>query len=95
MKRRVKLAAIDETGFESRHVSTYYAKRKKQTTGNKGRKWHRFPKAGIVCDCESPMILAVVPGCGPMPDDKHFKAGLKQAASTAKIDTLLADARLR
>ena len=92
MKRRVKLAAIDGTGFESRHVSTYYAKRKQQTAGNKGRKWHRFPKAGIVCDCQSHMILAVVPGRGPMPDDKHFKPALKQAAGTAKIDTLLADA---
>ena len=27
-----------------------------------------------------------------MPDDKHFKPGLKQAVSTAKIDTLLANA---
>ncbi|MEM9186573.1 MAG: transposase [Planctomycetota bacterium] len=27
MKRKVKLTAIDGTGFESRHVSTYYAKR--------------------------------------------------------------------
>ena len=95
MKRRVKLAAIDGTGFESRHVSTYYAKRKQQTAGNKGRKRRRFPKAGIVCDCESHVILAVVPGRGPMPDDKHFKPGLKQAVGTAKIDTLLADAPLR
>ncbi len=92
MKRRVKLAAIDGTGFESRHVSVYYAKRKKQTTGNKGRKRRRFPKAGIVCDCQSHVILSVVPGRGPMPDDKHFKPALKKATGKAKIDTLLADA---
>lgn len=92
MKRKIKLAAIDGTGFESRHVSTYYAKRKQKTTGNKGRKRRRFPKTGLVCDCQSHIILAVVPGRGPMPDDKHFKPALKRAAGKAKIDTLLADA---
>lgn len=92
MRRKVKLAAIDGTGFESRHVSVYYAKRKEKTAGNKGRKRRRFPKAGIVCDCQSHLILAVVPGRGPMPDDKHFKPALQQATVQAKIDTLLADA---
>jgi transposase len=92
MKRKVKLAAIDGTGFESRHVSHYYAKRKEKTAGNKGRKRRRFPKAGIVCDCQSHVILAIAPGRGPMPDDKHFKPALKQAASQAAIGTLLADA---
>ena len=92
MKRKVKLAAIDGTGFESRHVSVYYAKRKEKTSENKGRKRRRFPKAGIVCDCQSHLILSVVPGRGPMPDDKHFKPALQQATAEAKIDTLLADA---
>ena len=92
MKRKVKLAAIDGTGFESRHVSTYYAKRKQKTAGKKGRKRHRFPKAGFVCDCQSHFILAVVPGRGPMPDDKHFQPALQRATGRTKIDTLLADA---
>ena len=92
MKRRVKLAAIDGTGFESRHVSTYYAKRCEKTGENKGRKRRRFPKAGLVCDCASHMILAVVPGVGPGPDDKHYRLALKQAAGCASIETLLADA---
>lgn len=92
MKRRVKLAAIDGTGFESWHVSTYYAKRCEKTGGNKRRKRRRFPKAGLVCDCASHFILAVVPGCGPGPDDKHYRPALKQAADCASVETLLADA---
>ncbi len=92
MKRRVKLAAVDSTGFESRHVSTYYAKRKEKNAGKKGRKRRRFPKAGFVCDCLSHFILAVVPGRGPMPDDKHFRSALKRATTRSKIETLLADA---
>jgi hypothetical protein len=92
MKRKVRLAAIDGTGFESRHVSTYYAKRKQKTSGKPARKRRRFPKAGFVCDCQSHFILAVVPGRGPMPDDKHFKPALKRATAKTQIDTLLADA---
>jgi len=92
MKRRVKLAAIDGTGFESRHVSVYYAKRQQKTLILKRRWRRRHPKVGIVCDCCSHFILSVVPGRGPIADDKHFRPALKQAADRLKIDTLLADA---
>ena len=91
VKRTIALAAIDGTGFESRHVSTYYARRKQKTSTKKGRKRRRFPKAGLVCDCQSHFILAVVPGRGPMPDDKHFRPALQRATSKTKVDTLLAD----
>ena len=66
---KVALAAIDGTGLESRHASSYYVRRR----GNTGKYWQkltyqRFPKAGILCDCRSHLILAVVPGRGPGPD---------------------------
>lgn len=92
MKRQVKLAAIDGTGFESRHVSVYYAKRQQKTIIDKRRWRRRHPKVGIVCDCRSHIILSVVPGRGPIADDKHFRPALKQATDRSKIDTLLADA---
>lgn len=44
MKRRVKLAAIDGTGFESRHVSTYYAKRCEKTGETTGESVVAFPR---------------------------------------------------
>ncbi len=94
MKRKVKLAAIDGTGFESHHISSYFVKRRQrggkdlyQTT-----KYTRYPKAGIICDTDSHIILGVKPGRGPRPDTSDFKSTLKQAHSYVPIETILADA---
>jgi hypothetical protein len=89
----VKLAALDGTGFESRHASSYYVRRRAKG----GKSWQNvtyrhFPKAGIACDTKSHLILAVVPGRGPAPDVPHFRAALDQALSRTPIHTLLADA---
>lgn len=90
---RVALAAIDGTGLETRHASSYYVRRR----ANTGKDWQRttyqtFPKAGIVCDCRSHLILAVVPGRGPKPDIPHFRVALDQALSRVQIDAIAADA---
>ena len=58
IRRRVALAALDGTGLESHHASSYYVRRR--ATG--GKTWQkttyiRFPKAGILCDCCSHLIL--------------------------------------
>jgi hypothetical protein len=90
---KVALAAIDGTGLESRHASSYYVRRR----GNTGKYWQkltyqRFPKAGILCDCRSHLILAVVPGRGPGPDISHFGPALDQALSRVPIAAVAADA---
>jgi hypothetical protein len=95
-KRRVVLAALDGTGFESHHASSYYVRRR-ETGGKFAGKSHaltyrRFPKAGILCDCASHMILAVVPGRGPTPDFPHYRAALDQARRRVHVLTLAADA---
>ena len=94
MKRRVRLAAMDGTGFESRHISRYFIKRRErgghplyQTTT-----YRRYPKLGAVCDCFSHMILSVVPGRGPSPDSLHYQRALTDAVGRIPIDVLLADA---
>ena len=89
----VPLAALDGTGFETRHASSYYVRRRAKG----GKTWQkttyqRFPKAGILCDCRSHLVLAVVPGRGPTPDIPHFRAALDQALSRVPIATLAADA---
>lgn len=89
----VPLAALDGTGLESRHASSYYVHRRAKG----GKSWQtttyqRFPKASILCDCKSHLILAVVPGRGPGPDIKHFRTALDQALSRVRIATLTADA---
>ncbi len=94
IKWRLRLAAVDGTGFETRHISAYFVKRRQ-----KGQKhefqtttYTRYPYAAIACDCASHMILAVVPGRGPGPDDPYFQATLDQIARRARVGTLLADA---
>jgi hypothetical protein len=52
----------------------------------------RFPKIGLVCDCSSHFILALVPDTGPGPDILHLNEALDQALDNVGIDTLAADA---
>ena len=92
-KRRVRLAAVDGTGLESRHVSRYYVKRRAKTgTGTQETTYSRYPKVVLVTDCHSHMVLAAAPGRGPASDLVHFRAALRQAARRARIGTLLGDA---
>ena len=68
LPRPVSLAALDGTGLETRHASSYYVKRR----ANTGKYWprttyQRFPKAGVLCDTQTHLVLAVVPERGPDP----------------------------
>jgi len=89
----VKRAALDASGFEAQHVSHYFVRRRAKG----GRAWQsttykRFPKLGVLCDCQSHLILAAVPGRGPSPDITHFEAALCQALRRSRPQTLYADA---
>jgi hypothetical protein len=89
----VSLAAGDGTGWESHHVSHYYVKRRASCS----KFWQkttyaRFPKAGILCDCASHLILSIVPERGPGPDIKHFRKLLDQGLNRVRIDTAAFDA---
>lgn len=93
MKPVVSLSAIDSTGLESRHTSSYFVTRKA-----KGGEYHQtthyttFPKVGIVMDCESFLVLAGAPSWGPSPDIIHFKKALMDASKKARITRIIADA---
>lgn len=91
-RRRVRLAAIDGTGMESRHVSRYYAKRKADGGGGVDRTYAHYPKVVFVVDCDAHMILSAVPGRGPASDLVQFGRAFTQAARRARIEVLLADA---
>ena len=87
------LAAGDGSGWESHHVSHYYVNRRASCS----KYWQkttyaRFPKAGVLCDCASHLILAIVPTRGPGPDIKHFRALLDQGLQRLPIDTAAFDA---
>lgn len=93
LPKRIDLAALDGTGFESHHASHYYVRRRAKG----GKSWQkttygRFPKAGILCDTRTHLILAVEPGRGPGPDIKHFRAALDQARRHVTLKVVAADA---
>ena len=90
MKRIVELAAIDGSGFESRHVSDYFMKRQNMT--GKRIRHIRYPKVNLLCDCSSHMTLSLDVCRGPSPDIVKFKEVLLEALRNIKIRTLLADA---
>jgi hypothetical protein len=91
---RVKLAALDGTGFETHHISAYFLKRREKGQKDQRRmtKYTRFPYAGIVCDCASHFVLAVVTGRGPGLDMKFLAPALLQTTGRTSVETLLADA---
>jgi hypothetical protein len=94
MRRSVAVAAIDGTGFETRHISSYFVRRRQRACkqGYQTTSYTRWPLANLICDCDSHMILAVVTGRGPGPEDPYFRPTVAQAAQRTKIGTLLADA---
>jgi hypothetical protein len=91
-RRRVRLAAIDGTGMESRHVSRYFTKRQADGRPGGDRTYAHYPKVVFVADCETHMILAAVPGRGPASDLVQFGRAFGQAVRRARIEVLLADA---
>ena len=95
LRRPVRLAAMDTSGFETRHTSRYYAWRRKKV-GKHGRKcavtYRRFPKLGIVCDTTSHFCLAARASQGPRPDFGDFRPLLVEAQVRAGIKTVAADA---
>lgn len=92
-RRRVKLGAVDSSGFESRHVSAYFARRRKH--GKNKEKlvvYHRFPKLGIVVDCATHLILGRIAERGPKPDVDRFLDTLDDALEKVFIERVAADA---
>lgn len=90
----VKLAALDGTGFESRHTSSYFIARRTQGLKSqpKSMLYTRFPKVGLVADTANHLILAGIPDRGPRFDIAHFKPALQVATKMTRIHTLVADA---
>jgi len=85
---------MDGSGFESRHMSQYFVKRRysKRVNSVVEMNYTKYPTAGIICDCTTHLALAIQTGRGPKPDITHFKQLLKDATRYLDIKTLLADA---
>jgi hypothetical protein len=93
----VELAAADSTGLEAGQVSPYFVRRRAK--GQKAAEnphqtttYTRFPKAELVVDCATHVVLAAVVSLGPWPDVNRLPVLLLLALAHASIATLLADA---
>lgn len=96
--RSVALAALDSSGFEARHVSSYFVRRRakggvaKNEPKTQETTYDRFPKLGIVVDCATHLILSFWTGVGPGSDHAHFEHCLFHAWRRANVRKLAADA---
>jgi hypothetical protein len=86
---KTKLAAIDSTGLETRHISSYFTKRRGVPSTYKRR---RYPKLSAVCDTANHLILGIVINRGPKPDSIEARPALAAALRHQPLRTLLADA---
>ena len=90
---QIELAAVDSTGMESHHISRYFVRRRSRlATLWQTTYYTRYPKFGIVCDCQSHIILSTLRKRGPTPDINQLRQTLLPAVGRAKIKVLLADA---
>ena len=94
LSKTVKLAALDSTGFESRHVSSYFVKRRDRDTAKpyQTTTYTRFPKLGINADTSNHLILQGTAKRGPKPDVTELKSAIKELAEYQHIYKLTADA---
>jgi hypothetical protein len=82
-------AAVDATGYETRHVSRYFAWRSRRSA--KRRRQRSWPKLTAVLETGSHLFLAAHVSRGPSQDSPQFKPTVRAAAGRCPIDTLLAD----
>ena len=96
--RAVSLAALDSSGFETRHVSSYFVRRRakggvaRDEPKTQETTYSRFPKLGIVVDCATHLVLSFWAGTGPGSDRPHFEHCLFHAWRRADVRRLAADA---
>jgi hypothetical protein len=99
MGRTVALAALDSSGFETRHISSYFVRRRarggvaRNEPKTQETTYTRFPKLGIVVDCATHLILSFWAGVGPGSDRPHFEHCLFHAWRRANVRKLAAEAK--
>ncbi len=81
-------AAVDATGLETQHASSYYVQRK----GYKRFRRKRWPKLTVVCHTATHLFAGLVVSRGPSNDSPQFPEAVRQAAANMAFDRLLADA---
>jgi hypothetical protein len=90
-QKRIHRAAVDSSGFQAGHASSYYTKRKAEN-GKKTVVYKHFAKLEAVVDTASHFVLAACAGRGPQVDVHRFTTLLDNALDNVLLDSILADA---
>jgi Transposase DDE domain len=96
--KKVALAAMDSSGFEAHHVSSYFVRRRakggiaKNDEKTQEITYSRFPKLAIVVDVATHLILSFWTGVGPGSDHPHFESCLFDAWRRINLGKVAADA---
>ena len=80
--------AIDSTGFETRHISTYYLQRQGKRTNH----YTAWPKVTAICDTQTHLFFGCIVTRGPNNDAPRFAPTVLQASRSVHFDQILADA---
>jgi hypothetical protein len=98
LSRSPSTVAVDSSGFEALHTSRYFVRRR-QRGQRKARNplyltttYRRFPKAALVVDCRTHLILASDAMRGPSPDILHLDRVMVDAFTRRRMGTALLDA---
>lgn len=93
---RIDRLAVDSSGFEARHVSRYFVRRRKRdfktTNLYQTMTYRRWPKLAIAADCDTHMIVSLATMRGPNSDIKHIESVVEDAWMKWAIGTVYADA---
>jgi hypothetical protein len=82
-------AAVDATGFESRHSSRYFVERR----SSRRHLRDHWPKLTLACHTQTHLVAGALATLGPSQDSPQFGPVTRQAAQhLGTIDRLLADA---
>ena len=89
-RNKVKLAAIDSTGLESRHISPYFLKRRDNMPSiGQMTRYTKWPKLTVVCDCKNHLVISAIPTRGPRADVNQFRHILSQVVRKVQIGKIL------
>lgn len=92
-RTRIPLAALDSTGLQCGHASSYYVRRRSRDKKTvQETTYRRFSKLEAAVDCSSHLIIAAIPRRGPAVDVDRFVPLLEKALRRVKLGTALADA---
>src|ERR1700683_898047 len=92
-RRKVRLSALDSTGLQCGHASSYYVRRRSRDNKSWQHKtYRRFSKLEAAGACSTPLTIAAIPRRGPAVDTDRLVPLLEQALRRVKLVTALADA---